>query len=218
MLLAEIVIPQFITRVQISSKRRKKYWKLGKKQTVESFYESLPKRHKDKKLDRNGYLIDEKGRRVVSNPIAAGTPKYEILSGNNLLSGYGNPNIRAKLVKSLREFYRPHVQEYIKQHGPIEKFPLRVEWDVYTTVPEDPTKASWDAGNLFFYYKYFEDSLHKDAEINEKYLALIPEDKVVYITHPPGPKIIPIDNWEDRKFIFKFYHDDRPELRRKPWI
>lgn len=218
---AQIEIPKFITKVKTSNARRAKYYKKNKK----GWYpRNLPKTFQSK-LDKGiysmkkGYLLNEDGKKVIANGPSVGKPKYETLSGNKLLSGYGSPHIRATLVKGLREFYRPFVQEYIKEHGPIEQFPLIVKWDCYTTVPEDPEQANWDAGNLFFYYKYFEDSLHKDAKDDPKrYLALIPDDDVVYITHPAAPKIIPVDNWNDRKFIFKFYYDDRQELKRGPWV
>lgn len=212
--LATIVIPKFITKVQMSKKRRKKYWK--QKSKDKWYPRALPTTYQDKidngdwTIDKKGYLKLEDGKKKIANPQAAGTPKYEVLSGNKLLSGYGHHSIRATLVNALRDFYRPFVKKHFKEFGPITQFPLRVTWDCYTTVEEDP---NWDAGNLFFYYKYFEDALHKDKNI-----SIIPEDSVKYITHPANPKIIPVDNWEDRKFEFNFYYDDRKELKRKPWL
>lgn len=214
-LITKITIPEFITRVQISKKRRAKYYSKYKGKGVSK---KVPKKYRgdDYSYNKNGWLVDQNGQRVIANPRVAGKPKYQVLSGNKLLSGYGSPHVRARLVHELRKFYRPFVQNHIKQYGEITTFPLRVEWDCYTVVEEEP---NWDAGNLFFYYKYFEDALHKDAEDEpEKYKALIPEDSVKYITYPAMPKIIPVDNWEDRKFEFKFYYDDRKELKRKPWI
>lgn len=204
-LLAEITIPRYLTRIEISKKRRPKYYKRGSK---------IPPTYLKKySFNKKGYLVDEKGNRVISNKRTVGKPRYETLSGNRLLSGYGNHNMRANIVKGLKEAYRPHVQRYLKEHGPITKFPLRVEWEVHTTVDQE---VNWDASNLFFYYKYFEDCLFEGVK-NKRLLSLIPDDSVKYITHPPGAKIIPIDRWEDRKFVFKFYHDVRTELNREPW-
>lgn len=214
-LLASLTIPQFITKVQISKKRRAKYYSNIKGKGVSK---KVPKKYRTDQYsyNKNGWLVDENGTRLIANPRVAGKPKYQILSGNKLLSGYGSPHIRAKLVRELRAFYRPFVQRHIKEHGPLTTFPIRVEWDCYTIVDDDP---NWDVGNLFFYYKYFEDALHKDHEDEpKKYAAMIPEDTVKYIIHPPGARIIPVDNWEDRKFEFRFYYDDRKELKRKPWI
>jgi hypothetical protein len=203
--LAIITIPKFITQVCISQIRRPKYYKEGNK---------IPPTYLKKyNFNKHGFLIDKTGNRVLANPRSVGKAKYEILSGNNLLSGYGSPHIRAKLVRELKNFYRPFVQKYIKQHGMITQYPLRVEWELYTTVEENP---NWDASNLFFYWKYFEDCLFEHST-KPHLLSLIPDDNVKYITHPPGAKIIPIDNWNDRKFVFKFYYDDRNELKRIPW-
>lgn len=222
--LATIEIPKFITKVQTAKKRRKQYYK---KKNGKWKPKKLPKTYK-KKLDegtysisKRGYLLDEDGERIIKNKQTAGKPRYETLSGNKLLSGYGSPFTRAKLARGLKDFYRPFVQGYILDHGSIQKFPLRVTWGLYTTVEDAP---NWDLFNLFFYYKYFEDSLHETTEKSEKKYngeklkQFIPDDNVKYITWPPGPKLIPVDNWKDRKFIFRFYHDKRNRLQRKPWI
>lgn len=216
-LITTITIPKFITKVQISKKRRAKYYNKYKSKGANK---KIPKKYQGDSFsfNKHGWLVDEHGTRVIANPRVAGKPKYQILSGNNLLSGYGSPHIRAKLVRELKNFYRPFVQKHIEQFGKIERFPLRVEWDFYTVVPEEEDQANWDASNFFFYYKYFEDCLfEKEDDDGNQLLQLIPEDNVKYITQPPGAKIIPIDNWEDRKFEFKFYYDDREELNRKPW-
>lgn len=207
-LLAEITIPQFITKVEISKKRRTKYYKKGTK--IPPTYE------KKYTFNKDGFLVDKDGNKIVANPRSAGTPKYEILSGNKLLSGYGTPHMRAKLVNTLKDFYRPFVQEYVKKHGPITEFPIQVTWDVYTEIGS----ADWDASNLFFYYKYFEDSLfEKEGNYKgKKLLQLVPDDTIEYISWPASAKIIPIDNWGDRKFVFKFFYDERRELKREPWV
>lgn len=210
----ELVIPQYITKVQLSKKQRTKYYTKKSK---------IPKT-KQKYKFKNGYLVDENNKKIIANPKTAGKPKYEVLSGNKLKAGFGSPHIRAKIVKELKKFYRPFVQEYIDKHGPITEFPLRIEWDVYTTVEEE--KPNWDADNLDFYFKYFQDCLFETTcKYNDyakykgkKLKQLIPNDTVEYITFPSMPKIIPIDNWDDRKFVFRFYKDNRPELKRKPWI
>jgi hypothetical protein len=197
-LLATIVIPNFITRILISKRRRPTYYKKDDK---------IPKKYSKNKFQGN-YLVDEYGKRIVKNTRSVGKEKYQQLSGNNLLSGYGSHHMRAKVAKELKEFYKPFVKNFVKHNGAITKFPLRVEWDVYT----DISATNWDASNLFFYYKYFEDTLFmKDVQ-------LIPDDNIKFITWSPGPKIIPIDDWNKRKFVFRFYYDNRDELRREPWI
>lgn len=216
--LATIEIPQFITKVKTANKRRTKYYKKKKKGWSPR---DLPPTYEEKlesgEYSMDGkYLLDENGEKKVANPQTAGKPRYETLSGNKLLSGYGSPFTRAKLARGLKDFYRPFIREQIKEHGKIETFPLRVTWDLYTTVEDAP---NWDLFNLFFYYKYFEDSLHEtEDDDGNTFESLIPDDNVKFITWAPGPKLIPVDKWEERKFIFRFYHDRRNRLQRRPWI
>lgn len=226
-LLAEITIPQFITKIQTAKKARPKYYK--KKKNGKWSPRNLPPTFKEKLEEgvysmKGSYLLNEEGEKKLANPGTAGKPRYETLSGNKLLSGYGSPHLRAKLARGLKDFYRPYVQDYIIEHGSIKTFPLRVTWDLFTTVEDKP---NWDVFNLFFYYKYFEDSLHektkqkKGSDIKykgNKLKQLIPDDNVKFITWPASPKIIPVNEWTNRKFVFRFFHDNRKELNRKPWL
>ena len=197
--LATIEIPQFITKIPISNKARPKYYSKKSKK--------IPPTYKKKyTFDKKGYLVDTKGNRILANPRTAGKPKYENLSGNKLISGYSTPFIRNKIAEELHKFYRSYIQNYYDTNGPIDQFPLQVTWDLYTTLE----KKSWDASNLFFYYKYFEDTCTE--------VGLIPDDSIQYITWSPGPKLIPINLWENRKFVFKFFYDERRELKQNPWI
>lgn len=145
----------------------------------------------------------------MSNPKAAFQPKYEPLSGNNFMSGYQG-HVRNKVVSALRDYYRPFVRKCLAQHGPITTFPLRVEWDVY--LPVD--KPNYDISNLGFYYKYFEDAMREEFSLLG---TLIPDDTIRFITHSPGPKLIPVKDFEERKFVFRLYPDNRPELEIPPW-
>jgi len=188
-LIQEIVIPEYITRVQISKSRRKKYFKKG---------DEIPKKYQKSEFTyKGGFLVDADGVRVIKNPRAAGTPRYEVLSGNKITSGYATPHIRNRISSALKDFYRPHVQKM----KPITQYPLRVEWEFWTTV--DP--ANFDMSNFWFYYKYFEDTLTREG--------IIPDDSVQFITSPASPILVPIEDFEDRKFIFRFYQDDRPVIR-----
>ena len=192
-LISELVIPQYITKVELSRSRRKKYYSKG---------DDIPKKYQKAgfTFDKKGFLCDPEGTRVVANPRSAGTPKFEVLSGNKITSGYATPHIRAKIAGALHDFYRPHVRKM----KPITQFPLRIEWEFWTTV--DP--ANFDLSNFWFYYKYFEDSLTA--------AGIIPDDSVKFITSPAAPILIPIADFEDRKFVFRFYHDDRVVIREHP--
>lgn len=84
----------------------------------------------------------------------------------------------------------------------ITLFPLRIEWDFYTVLGQ----ADWDMDNMSFYWKYLQDTLVEES--------IIPEDNIKYITFPPSGKLYPVEDWEDRKFIIRFYHDDRSEITK----
>lgn len=196
MVLARIETLCFPTHIVISKKRRIVYYK--KKDDV-------PKKYKNSLADKNGFLLDKEGNRIVKNKRTAGTPKIEKMSGNSLLTGYSTPHMRTRISNELKDYFRPFVKKAIREFGLIKKFPIRIEWEVYTTV-DNPV---WDLSNLFFYYKYFEDTLHREG--------MIPDDNIKYVTHSPGPKLIPVDDWEKRKFIFTIHDDSRRELCREPW-
>lgn len=185
----EIEIPEYITHVQLSKSRRKKYYKKGKKR---------PKKYQKEgyTYDKKGWLRDPDGNRVVSNPRAAGTPKMKKLSGNAFSTGFGSPHVRHKLVKAMKSFF----SDYVEDLEPLETFPLRVEWEMH--IPVDP--ANFDMSNFWFYYKYFEDTLVS--------CGIIPDDNIKYITSPGAPLLVPVDDEEDRKFIFRLYHDTRPVI------
>lgn len=222
-ILCQIVIPKFITKVKISNKRRAKYYNRYKGKGVSK---KVPKKltTSNYAYNKHGWLVDKSTKkRVIANPNVAGKPKYEVLSGNKIISGYGSPHIRKTIVTSLRDFYRPFIITYLDRYGslPSEAYPLKIEWDVHTSTE----KTNWDASNLSFYYKYFEDALcegfeYKDGAYvpsdSENAISIVPDDNIEFITHPPGPRIIPVDKWEDRKFVFRLYHDNR-NLNYPPW-
>jgi hypothetical protein len=195
--LQTLIIPKYITKIQMSKKRRKRYYKKGKNGWKPR---DLPKTYQEKvdkgewTISSKGYLCVEDGSKKIANPQAAGTPRYEALSGNSLMTGYGSYHTRNKITEELKKFYRKPVRNQLK---PIKFFPLIITWDFYTTLGE----ANWDLDNMFFYWKYLQDVL-VDQNI-------IPDDTVEYITYPPSARMVPVENWEDRKFVFKFYQDER---------
>lgn len=203
--LAVITIPRYITEVVVAEKRRAKYHHRDK---PGAFSKTILRKLEsgDYGFNKDGYLVQangpNKGQRIKANPIAAGTPRVETLSGNRFITGYASEQTRAKLVHALKDFYKVYLQQHFIQHGPITRFPLRVEWDVHTTLGT----GNWDMSNLSFYWKYLEDAL-RDPDV-----GIIPDDNVLHVTHPPGPRLIPIEDWENRKFVIRFYHDDRDEL------
>lgn len=238
--LQTITIPEYMTKVKTSESRRAKYYNKydgkGKSKTwdydtLEGKYEPIKEDYDgppfklpapktkliklyegDYEWNSQGYLRDKKtGDRIIANPRSAGTPNYEPLSGNKLSSGYGNPIVRAKLVGALKDFYRPFVQDQLVPFNDTD-FPLTVEWECYTQVNRS---HRFDLSNFWFYYKYFEDCLTEEEDNNGNAVTqMIPDDNIRYITKPASPLLIPVDEWEDRKFIFKFYKDKRQVISK----
>ncbi len=200
-----LVIPKYITRVKVSNKRRAKYFKKESKKALPQKY-----RKPGYFFDKFGILRDQNNEKVIANPKVVGTPRYEILSGNKIVTGYGSHHTRNKVSNALKDFFRP----FARTLAPFEEedFPLRVEWDFYTSLD----RINFDLSNFWFYYKYFEDSLHekKNPVTKEELIPILPDDNVQYITHPPGPRLIPVDSFEDRRFVFRFYHDNRIEITK----
>lgn len=167
--IATLVTPRYITRVIQSNARRAKYYKEGDK---------IPKRlQKIQCYWKKGYLYGPDGRRVVANPRVAGKPKYLSISGNKFSTGYESPLIRNKIVRGLKDYYRPFVRKM--KPIPLEFFPIRVEWDIYTVV----SPANFDLDNLWVYYKYMEDCLHEreNPVTKERYHPIIPDDTIRWI-------------------------------------
>lgn len=207
-LLQTLEISEYKTRIKMSNKRNKKYYYIGEnKNTGKPMWRprDLPKTYKAK-LDEGEYtlkeergkqyLLDEEGEKIVANPRAAGTPRYWKLSGNDFMSGYGSKHVRHKLTTGLKDFYRPIVKAQMVPFKE-EDYPLTITWEFHSTLG----KANWDIDNMFFYWKYLQDVLEDEG--------IIVEDNIKYITASPGPVFVPVDSWEDRKFVFRFYKDER---------
>lgn len=191
-LLQTLEIPNFPLRYKASNKRKKKYWKAS--------HSNRPKKYKHlTETDKKGYLLDEDGNRVVKNPVAAGTPRYISLSGNNFTTGLHH-SVRSKIVHFLKDFYMPFVQTM----KPFDKFPIQVEWEFHS-----PVEVEFDMSNFWFYYKYFEDCLFEEKYKGRDITPIMPDDNRKYVTKPGAPELWPVDDIEDRKFVFRFYHDQR---------
>src|SRR5690606_7509045 len=165
----------------------------------------IPKRFGKGTFDRKGFLIDPKtGARVVKNARVAGKPRYLKLAGNWFVSNQSE-HVRRKAIHELKKYYERELRGLNVPAIDPEQYPLRVEWDVYCPIGE----ANWDLDNLWFYWKYFCDTLRK--------MGVIPDDTVRYITQPPAPRFYPVDSEEERLFLFRFYRDERVVIRTNPF-
>jgi hypothetical protein len=187
----ELVIPQYLREVLISKKRRTKYY---------NSFSDLPKNWKrDNFYEKKGKVFRKKDNKpVIKNRKTAGEAKYETLAGNKFWSGYGHPTVRAKLARELKESYLKHLHQ-LSPFDPRD-YPLIVEWEVYR-----PINERFDLSNMWFYYKMLEDTLVDEG--------IIPDDSVFYISALKGPRIVPVETWEERKIVVRFYRETRGHIR-----
>jgi hypothetical protein len=192
-----IIIPEYITRVQISNARRPTYYKEGvnlpvilKKGIDEgqyTFKEYKGMIGKPKLL----YNLDKK-EFIVKNKEFVGLPRFASIGGNILYSGL-NEHIRIAMITAIKANFTP----YMKKIKPITKFPIQITAEIHTI----PGLCNWDIDNLWIYIKAFQDL--------SKELGIIPDDSVRYITKPPSFEFYPVPELKLRKMIFTLETDQR---------
>lgn len=198
-----IEIPAYIRKVKLSESRLTKYYQKGK---------TPPKAQKYldrtlygwKKLKGKEYLCDlTTGERVVANPRAAGTPRYVTINGQKIYNGEISMHIRNKVLGEIKDSFAP----FINNLAVIDKdaFPLVIQMELHDTIREDSSKALWDVDNRAWpYIKAFQDCLtgNKDKKGKMRNKQVIPDDNVLFITQPPVPKFIPVEDESNRKLVF----------------
>lgn len=205
-LLLTILIPEYPTRIQVSKAARPKYYKKGRERAPTKF-------QPHPQYDNAGYLIDpDTNERVLKNPSGVGKPRYKPISGNRM-SSYRNEYGKSMVVKGIKDYYK----KFLYNYDPITIFPLRITWDLFTTV----TATNYDLSNFWFYYKYFEDCLRDPRELPDGTTLppIIPDDSIKYITQPGNsPLLHPIDDFNNRGFVFRIYLDTRKQIiNHKVW-
>lgn len=178
-----IEIPGYITHVELSKSRRKKYFTPEDKIPI--------------KYDKPEYgfikerLVELKTKTpVIKNSRTAGTPRLKKINGQDFYSGNVMPQVRAKIICEMKNFFMEHF-EGIPPIDP-ESFPIEMELEIHYIVKND----LFDIDNLgWVYTKVIQDVL-KEAEI-------IPEDDIRYIRKSGGCQFVPVDSEDDRKIVIK---------------
>lgn len=217
-LIAEVTIPQYIRRIETAKARRATYYFEGEK---------LPKKYQ-KGLDegtihwmfikeRKGIvLVDAGGDPIIKNPRTAGTPSYKVIKGNDLHTLTMRDYERSKIVKAIKDQMIPEVEKL--EPFPAIYFPIRLICEIHHPIDDPLVKSqNWDIDNhALWYCKVFPDVLSgcpytkgKAGELEYLSKRIIPDDHRKYITQPPVPIFIPIENIEERKLVFKIYSDKR---------
>ena len=162
----EVVIPEYITHVELSKTRRPKYYKKGQR---------IPKKYsKFKKYDLQGYLLNDEGNKILANAGVVNKPRMLKINGQQLYSGNMNPMLRSKVVNVIKNFF--HV--YTSGLDSLE-VPVRIEADLYAPL----AAKNWDLDNQWIYHKCFLDSLVKNN--------VLPDDNVMFVTQAPAFRFFP---------------------------
>jgi Holliday junction resolvase RusA-like endonuclease len=189
----KVEIPEYIREVQVSKSRMKKYYEFAKKHPKAEIYKDRKKYDwkKVKGFGERKFLVDLKtGERVVANPRAAGTAKYEVINGQKIYSGMVHPTMRARIFSTLKDFLKPFMQKLPKIDAPV-----KIRCEIHDTIREAKSKSLWDLDNRGWpYIKAFQDLL-VDLEV-------IHDDNVLFITGSGGIEFNPVSSNEERKLVF----------------
>ena len=189
--LKTIEIPKYIYQIQVSKSRNVKYFhQTSGRGKVKKALEDIPKKYKATSYDLLGFALDDKGQKIIANPLAAGTAKYVPINSQVLYSSSGQ-FVRSKIMKELHVYY----SEIFEILMPFTKkeYPLFIWIDWYA-----PNQHKTQDIDNFTYImeKAMFDSLQ---ECN-----IIPDDTVDYICGQ-GSLFHEIENFEDRKLKISFY-------------
>lgn len=205
-----VEIPQYLRKVKLSESRLVKYYEKGKNHPKAKRYQDKTK-YDWQKFNQKTFLVDlETGEKVISNPRAAGTPRYITINGQKIYNGEASKHIRNKVLSAIKESFAP----YVNKLSEITEFPLVLELEVHDTIREGSSNSLWDVDNRAWpYIKAFQDCLTGNKDKTGKYRnkQIIPDDCVLFITQPPVPKFLPIEEEKDRKLVFRIKKekDDR---------
>ena len=178
-----IEVPQFITHVKLSNKRRAKYFMKGSE---------VPKRYMNYRYNKKNQLVDPFNEPVVKNIRSVGTPNFKKINGQEFYKGVGNPIIRAKMIKEMKTFFR----KFIKTASPLglNDYPVKVSIDLYLPLG----KMDFDIDNLsWVYIKAISDVLVD--------CGIVFNDTVEYIINTGECRYFPVDEIEQRKMIINIY-------------
>jgi hypothetical protein len=194
--ICKLTLPEFPTQILTSRARRATHYKKDDKKEPPAYIQ--------KRIDNGEYKYENKGSKkkpkwilcdngipIIKNKLSVGKPRYTTLSGNDFMSGL-HPGIRSKIVHSLKDYYRKYVKE-LPVFDPTKQ--IRVFWKLHTLL-----SGEWDPSNLFFYYKYFEDTVVEEGKLSN--------DTHHFVKQPGNaPYVCGVENWEQRKFEFYFYYN-----------
>lgn len=190
----QLVLEQYPTSAIVSKSRRPKYYssKPGRGRV-----NKLPKKMEKEgyTIDIEGYYLNLQGERVVSNTGTVGKPGT--IPINAQVFYVGKPFQRMAIKNFVQEYLLPYVQQM-----EIIDYPVYMESEVHAVYEHRLP----DMNNIGYVW----DKILTDVMVAE---GIIFDDSPLYITRPgSAPLYVPIDDPENRKIVFRFYHDKRKEI------
>lgn len=184
----ELDIVAFIEEVELSKKRRAKYY--NKKSKLPIKYKK-----KDYDFDKNGVLFHlESGQRVIKNKPTVGTPNIKKINGQYFWTG-AHPHIRRKIKREMSNFFYDYMKDIPTVS--VNDYPIGVRIDLY-----DVEDQGSDLDNfIYLYRKVIHDVLVATDMIHE---PIIIDDSKKYIQDIPT-RFYPIDDHEKRKLHIEIY-------------
>jgi hypothetical protein len=184
----KVVIPNFENKVPVSKRRRAKYFNKKKVKVTD-----LPNKHQKyistgKYLwDKKGYLVDDKGNRVLANPLVAGKPKFWTINGQRIYDGSLNYHVRAFVARWVHSYLKPYIEE-LPTFKLKEGEYLRVWIDLY----KPGENQNWDCDNLWPWTKWFMDTLVECGKV--------PDDSIEFVRS--CGQISYVESVDERKLVF----------------
>ena len=178
-----IEIPGYITHVELSKQRRKKYFAPEDK---------IPLKYQtdDYQFVKDRLTHIETKQPVIKNPRVAGTPKLKKINGQDFYSGNVIPQVRAKMIMEMKKFFSDHFKGIPAIS--TEHYPVEMELEIHYTIKND----FFDIDNLgWVYTKVIQDVLKDEG--------IIPDDDIRYIRKSGGCQFVSVDNEDDRKIVIR---------------
>lgn len=179
----KVTINRYIRKIQLSKARRIKYYEKNKARPKAKKYQDVLKYGYKQLagLGNRSFLVEfESNLRVIANPKAAGTPRFQMINGQDIYNGNVAKHTRNKIVSAIKDQFKP----YIKTLVPVKDYPIEI------TLSIEGELGGFDLDNRSGpYLKCTQDLLTEET--------IIEDDNVNFIRRIIL-EFIPIENEEDR--------------------
>lgn len=192
-LLETITIPNFITEVKLSDKRRAQYFDTGSK-IPKKYLNYIGKKYEFRNYKVGSHIVslltDKKtGEKVIKNPKVAGKPKFKEIKGNDFYTGFVHHSIRSNIIHQIKDFLEPYFRKLFPFKD--DEYPLYIEF-----IYHDTRYQSQDLDNKrYAYEKCILDLLQIEGKLKN--------DNVDYVTKLSS-EFISCEK-DERKLVIKFW-------------